>query len=48
MKGAILLYLGAILLYLADAYGAGATPQKRAAYTKWVMWCGENKLERVV
>ena len=30
---------GAILLYLADAYGApGATAQERAAYTKWVVW----------
>lgn len=30
---------GAILLYLADAYGAGAsTPKERAAFTKWVVW----------
>lgn len=29
---------GAILLYLADAYGGAATAQERAAYTKWVVW----------
>lgn len=29
---------GAILLYLADAYGDASTPQQRAAYTKWVVW----------
>ena len=29
---------GAILLYLADAYGEESTPQQRAAYTKWVVW----------
>lgn len=31
---------GAILLYLADKYGGGAssTPEKRAEYTKWVVW----------
>ena len=29
---------GAILLYLADAYGGASTPQQRAAYTKWVVW----------
>jgi len=30
---------GAILLYLADAYGApGSTAADRAAYTKWVVW----------
>jgi len=29
---------GAILLYLADAYGKASTPQERAAYTKWVVW----------
>ena len=30
---------GAILLYLADAYGSKEqTPQQRAAYTKWVVW----------
>ena len=29
---------GAILLYLADAYGGPSTPQERAAYTKWVVW----------
>ena len=29
---------GAILLYLADAYGSASTPQQRAAYTKWVVW----------
>ena len=26
---------GAILLYLADAYGGNTTPQQRASYTKW-------------
>jgi len=30
--------LGAILLYLADRYGGGDTPQQRASYTKWVVW----------
>lgn len=29
---------GAILLYLADAYGGASTAQERAAYTKWVVW----------
>merc|ERR1740138_63371 len=29
---------GAILLYLADAYGKAANAQERAAYTKWVVW----------
>jgi glutathione S-transferase len=29
---------GAILLYLADAYGGASTPQDRAAFTKWVVW----------
>lgn len=29
---------GAILLYLADAYGGNNTPQQRASYTKWVVW----------
>jgi len=29
---------GAILLYLADAYGDASTPQQRAQYTKWVVW----------
>jgi glutathione S-transferase/alpha,alpha-trehalase len=29
---------GAILLYLADKYGDGSTPEKRAQYTKWVVW----------
>lgn len=29
---------GAILLYLADAYGGHSTPAKRAQYTKWVVW----------
>lgn len=29
---------GAILLYLADAYGGASTPQERAQYTKWVVW----------
>lgn len=29
---------GAILLYLADAYGGQSTPAKRAAHTKWVVW----------
>jgi glutathione S-transferase len=29
---------GAILLYLADAYGGASTPRERAAFTKWVVW----------
>ena len=29
---------GAILLYLADKYGGADTPEKRASYTKWVVW----------
>ena len=29
---------GAILLYLADAYGGATTAAQRAAYTKWVVW----------
>ena len=29
---------GAILLYLADAYGGASTAQERAQYTKWVVW----------
>ena len=29
---------GAILLYLADAYGGNTTPQQRASYTNWVVW----------
>lgn len=29
---------GAILLYLADAYGTAKTPQERARYSKWVVW----------
>jgi len=29
---------GAILLYLADAYGGASTPKERAAFTKWVVW----------
>lgn len=29
---------GACLLYLADKYGGADTPEKRAAYTKWVVW----------
>lgn len=29
---------GAILLYLADAYGGAATPKERALFTKWVVW----------
>jgi len=29
---------GAILLYLADRYGPGNTPQARAAYTKWIVF----------
>lgn len=30
---------GAILLYIADKYGSGAsTPEERAKYTKWVVW----------
>lgn len=37
---------GAILLYLADKYGAADTPEKRAMYTKWVMWAN-SELERL-
>ena len=33
---------GAILLYLADAYGGENTPQKRAQYTKWVVWANSE------
>merc|ERR1719217_156737 len=29
---------GAILLYLADAYGKASSAKERAAYTKWVVW----------
>ena len=29
---------GAILLYLADAYGGATTAKQRAAFTKWVVW----------
>mmetsp|Transcript_129736 Transcript_129736/g.250216 ORF Transcript_129736/g.250216 Transcript_129736/m.250216 type:complete len:291 (+) Transcript_129736:88-960(+) len=29
---------GAILLYLADAYGSAKTAQERAQYSKWVVW----------
>merc|ERR1740138_2030632 len=29
---------GAILLYLADAYGEASSAKERAAYTKWVVW----------
>merc|ERR1719163_2547939 len=29
---------GAVLLYLADAYGEAKTAKERAAYTKWVVW----------
>merc|ERR1712146_684776 len=29
---------GAILLYLADKYGDGNTPEKRASYTKGAVW----------
>ena len=33
---------GAILLYLADAYGGNDTPQQRAKYTKWVVWANSE------
>jgi glutathione S-transferase/alpha,alpha-trehalase len=33
---------GAILLYLADAYGGASTPQERAQYTKWVVWANSE------
>lgn len=33
---------GAILLYLADAYGGNNTPEKRASYTKWVVWANSE------
>lgn len=34
---------GAILLYLADKYGApGSTAAQRAAYTKWVVWANSE------
>ena len=33
---------GAILLYLADAYGGNTTPQARASYTKWVVWANSE------
>merc|ERR1712138_197633 len=33
---------GAILLYLADAYGAASSPQERAKYTKWVVWANSE------
>eukprot|EP00418_Pyrodinium_bahamense_P007283 CAMPEP_0179023678 /NCGR_PEP_ID=MMETSP0796-20121207/7055_1 /TAXON_ID=73915 /ORGANISM="Pyrodinium bahamense, Strain pbaha01" /LENGTH=295 /DNA_ID=CAMNT_0020719599 /DNA_START=45 /DNA_END=932 /DNA_ORIENTATION=- len=33
---------GAILLYLADKYGGLETPEKRAKYTKWVVWANST------
>lgn len=33
---------GAILLYLADAYGGASTPQDRAKFTKWVVWANSE------
>jgi glutathione S-transferase/alpha,alpha-trehalase len=33
---------GAILLYLADAYGGAATPKERALFTKWVVWSNSD------
>ena len=33
---------GAILLYLADKYGGNNTPEKRASYTKWVVWANSE------
>ncbi|KAJ1446057.1 glutathione S-transferase [Pelagophyceae sp. CCMP2097] len=33
---------GAILLYLADAYGPAKTAAERAKYTKWVMWANSE------
>jgi len=33
---------GAILLYLADAYGGADTAVKRAKTTKWVMWANSE------
>lgn len=32
----------AILLYLADKYGGQDTPEKRAKYTKWVIWANST------
>ena len=33
---------GAILLYLADAYGGNNIPAQRASYTKWVVWANSE------
>lgn len=33
---------GAILLYLADAYGGYNSPTDRASYTKWVVWANSE------
>ena len=33
---------GAILLYLADAYGKAANAKERAGYTKWVVWANSE------
>lgn len=33
---------GAILLYLADAYGGNNTPKDRASYTKWIVWANSE------
>jgi len=33
---------GAILLYLADKYGGLDSPEKRAKYTKWVVWANSS------
>lgn len=33
---------GAILLYLADAYGGYSDAAARASYTKWVVWANSE------
>jgi glutathione S-transferase len=33
---------GAVLLYLADAYGGYANANERAKYTKWVVWANSE------
>jgi len=33
---------GAILLYLADKYGGQDSPEKRARYTKWIIWANST------
>jgi glutathione S-transferase len=38
----LIVILGAILLYLADAYGGNITPFQRAKYTKWIVWANSE------